>query len=185
VTTGRTATPDGTAIATVAGHPVYTFSQDQQPGDVNGEGVAEFGGTWYAVSPTGQPVTGTQQTPSSGSSRLRRPDTGRLLRQRRRAWLPTAAGRVRPLSWSTERGTRSRRLPVHRPARTCDPAWALPRHPQGQGPLAASTRPRHPATRADAARAVRVLGRVPRRIARRPSHVCICSLRMPRPSSRR
>ncbi len=68
VTTGRTATPDGTAIATVAGHPVYTFSQDQQPGDVNGEGVAEFGGTWYAVSPTGQPVTGTQQAPSSGSS---------------------------------------------------------------------------------------------------------------------
>jgi predicted lipoprotein with Yx(FWY)xxD motif len=74
VTTGRTATPDGTAIATVAGHPVYTFSQDQQPGDVNGEGVAEFGGTWYAVSPSGAPVTGSQQSPSSGSSS---PSTGR------------------------------------------------------------------------------------------------------------
>ncbi len=57
VTTGKTATPDGTPIATVAGHPVYTFSQDQQPGDVNGEGINEFGGIWYAVSPTGQPVT--------------------------------------------------------------------------------------------------------------------------------
>jgi predicted lipoprotein with Yx(FWY)xxD motif len=72
VTTGRTATPDGTAIATVAGHPVYTFSQDQQPGDVNGEGVDEFGGVWHAVSPTGGAVTdgtatgGTQ--PSGGSS---------------------------------------------------------------------------------------------------------------------
>ena len=26
--------------ATVAGHPVYTFSGDQNPGDVNGEGLA-------------------------------------------------------------------------------------------------------------------------------------------------
>jgi predicted lipoprotein with Yx(FWY)xxD motif len=67
VTTGRTATPDGTAIATVAGRPVYTFSQDAQPGDVNGEGINEFGGTWYAVSPTGQPVTGSSQ-PSGGTS---------------------------------------------------------------------------------------------------------------------
>jgi predicted lipoprotein with Yx(FWY)xxD motif len=68
VTTGKTATPDGTAIATVGGHPVYTFSQDQQPGDVNGEGINEFGGVWYAVSPTGQPVIGTTSSPSGGSS---------------------------------------------------------------------------------------------------------------------
>ncbi len=67
VTTGRTTTPDGTAIATVAGHPVYTFSQDQQPGDVNGEGVDEFGGIWHAVSPTGVPVT-DGGAPSGGSS---------------------------------------------------------------------------------------------------------------------
>jgi predicted lipoprotein with Yx(FWY)xxD motif len=67
VPTGRTATPDGTAIATVAGHPVYTFSQDQQPGDVNGEGVNEFGGIWHAVSPTGEPVT-DGASPSGGSS---------------------------------------------------------------------------------------------------------------------
>jgi predicted lipoprotein with Yx(FWY)xxD motif len=57
VTTGRTATPDGTTTTTVAGRPVYTFSQDQQPGDVNGEGVQEFGGTWYAVSPTAATAT--------------------------------------------------------------------------------------------------------------------------------
>jgi predicted lipoprotein with Yx(FWY)xxD motif len=68
VTTGRTTTTAGSAIATVAGHPVYTFSQDQQPGDVNGEGLNEFGGTWYAVSATGQPVTGSGQAPSGGSS---------------------------------------------------------------------------------------------------------------------
>jgi len=61
---GHTTTPDGTAIATVAGHPVYTFSLDHNPGDVNGEGVSEFGGTWTAISPTGQAITGS----SSGSS---------------------------------------------------------------------------------------------------------------------
>jgi hypothetical protein len=68
VATSRTTTPDGTAITTVAGHPVYTFSQDQNPGDVNGEGLNEFGGTWYAVSPSGQAVTSAGQSPSSGSS---------------------------------------------------------------------------------------------------------------------
>jgi predicted lipoprotein with Yx(FWY)xxD motif len=68
VATSSTTTPSGSPIATVAGHPVYTFSQDQQPGDVNGEGVNEFGGTWYAVSPSGQPVTGKGQTPSGGTS---------------------------------------------------------------------------------------------------------------------
>jgi predicted lipoprotein with Yx(FWY)xxD motif len=61
---GRTTTPDGTAIATVGGHPVYAFALDHKPGDVHGEGISEFGGTWYAASPTGQPVTGG----SSGST---------------------------------------------------------------------------------------------------------------------
>jgi predicted lipoprotein with Yx(FWY)xxD motif len=64
---GRTATPSGTAIATVGGHPVYSFALDHQPGDVKGEGVTEFGGTWYAASPTGAPVT-KGSAPSSGSS---------------------------------------------------------------------------------------------------------------------
>ena len=72
--TGRTATPDGTAIATVAGQPVYTFSLDHQPGDVNGEGVQEFGGTWYAVSPTGEAVTGAATSPSAPAST---PSSGR------------------------------------------------------------------------------------------------------------
>jgi predicted lipoprotein with Yx(FWY)xxD motif len=69
-TMGRTTTPDGTPIATVAGHPVYTFSLDQAPGDVKGEGVKEFGGTWSAVSPTGTPLTGSTggSSPSGNSS---------------------------------------------------------------------------------------------------------------------
>jgi predicted lipoprotein with Yx(FWY)xxD motif len=66
-----TTTPDGTKIATVAGHPVYTFSQDQGPGDVNGEGIKAFGGTWYAVSAAGKTVTpagGSTPKPSSSAS---------------------------------------------------------------------------------------------------------------------
>jgi predicted lipoprotein with Yx(FWY)xxD motif len=68
VPVGSTKTPAGTPTATVAGQPVYTYSQDHQPGDVNGEGVTEFGGTWYAVSPSGQAAMPTSTAPSSGSS---------------------------------------------------------------------------------------------------------------------
>jgi predicted lipoprotein with Yx(FWY)xxD motif len=60
-----TALPGGGSTATVGGRPVYTYSGDQNAGDVNGEGVNEFGGTWYAISPTGTPVT---QAGAAGSS---------------------------------------------------------------------------------------------------------------------
>jgi predicted lipoprotein with Yx(FWY)xxD motif len=69
-TVGRTTTPSGASIATVGGWPLYTFVQDKGPGDVTGEGVRNFGGTWYAVSPDGQPVKsagGSSSTPSGGS----------------------------------------------------------------------------------------------------------------------
>jgi predicted lipoprotein with Yx(FWY)xxD motif len=63
-----TATPSGPTTATVAGHPVYTFSGDQAPGDVNGEGLQDFGGVWYAVSPSGAAVTSAGGASSSSSS---------------------------------------------------------------------------------------------------------------------
>ncbi|MGC4109093.1 MAG: hypothetical protein QM747_01375 [Nocardioides sp.] len=70
VPTGSTSTPGGPATATVAGQPVYTFAQDHAAGDVNGEGIKAFGGTWYAVSATGQAVTSAPSgaSTSSGSS---------------------------------------------------------------------------------------------------------------------
>jgi predicted lipoprotein with Yx(FWY)xxD motif len=68
VPVGSTTTPGGTRVATVAGQPVYTFANDQAPGDVNGEGLQEFGGTWYAVSPSGQAVTGAAASGSSSPS---------------------------------------------------------------------------------------------------------------------
>ncbi|MBT2482708.1 SCO0930 family lipoprotein [Streptomyces sp. ISL-94] len=46
--------PDGKKQQTVDCWPVYTFSGDKKPGDVNGQGV---GGTWYAVSPDGKLIT--------------------------------------------------------------------------------------------------------------------------------
>jgi predicted lipoprotein with Yx(FWY)xxD motif len=62
----------GTSMVTAAGWPLYTFAKDSAPGDVTGEGVKSFGGTWYAVSPSGKAVTGPAKaapaTTSSGSS---------------------------------------------------------------------------------------------------------------------
>lgn len=77
VATGSTATPDGTMTMTVAGHPVYVFSEDHGPGDVNGEGLKEFGGTWYAVSATGAAVTGASGSSTSPSGSSSSTSTGR------------------------------------------------------------------------------------------------------------
>ncbi len=44
---------DGTTQVTYNGWPLYTYSKDNQPGDVNGERVA---GSWFVVSPSGNPI---------------------------------------------------------------------------------------------------------------------------------
>jgi predicted lipoprotein with Yx(FWY)xxD motif len=54
----------GASMLTAGGWPLYTFVKDQAPGDVNGQGKKSFGGTWYAVSPSGKPVT----APSSSAA---------------------------------------------------------------------------------------------------------------------
>jgi predicted lipoprotein with Yx(FWY)xxD motif len=41
----------GVVQATYDGHPLYTFAGDFDPGDVGGNGVVQFGGTWHAVRP--------------------------------------------------------------------------------------------------------------------------------------
>ena len=62
-----TTTTGGQKIATAGGWPLYTFIQDQKPGDVTGEGVQTFGGVWYAVSPSGTPVKSASSGGSSSS----------------------------------------------------------------------------------------------------------------------
>lgn len=38
------------------GWPLYTYSGDSAPGQANGEGITAFGGTWYVLSTSGNPV---------------------------------------------------------------------------------------------------------------------------------
>jgi predicted lipoprotein with Yx(FWY)xxD motif len=42
---------NGVVQATYDGHPLYTFAGDFGPGDVGGNGVVQFGGTWHVVRP--------------------------------------------------------------------------------------------------------------------------------------
>ncbi|HTR92744.1 MAG TPA: hypothetical protein VMI73_13515 [Trebonia sp.] len=50
-TLGTITRPGGTVQASYDGHPLYTFAGDFDPGDVGGNGVVQFGGTWHAVRP--------------------------------------------------------------------------------------------------------------------------------------
>lgn len=63
---GSTKTPTGSPIATINGMPLYTFSGDHAPGDVQGQNVNKFGGRWYVVSPAGQPIKSASSSGGSG-----------------------------------------------------------------------------------------------------------------------
>jgi predicted lipoprotein with Yx(FWY)xxD motif len=61
---------DGQAQVTYNGHPLYLFAGDQSAGQTNGQGLTEFGGSWFALSSAGDPVTTKPSTPSSSGSAL-------------------------------------------------------------------------------------------------------------------
>lgn len=46
--------------------PLYTFSGDSGPGVAKGEGISNFGGTWYVLNSSGNPVTSSQSSSSTG-----------------------------------------------------------------------------------------------------------------------
>src|SRR5262249_21482158 len=47
---------NGARQVTFAGHPLYLFSGGAKRGQVNGEGLRDFGAGWYALSPTGHKI---------------------------------------------------------------------------------------------------------------------------------
>ena len=55
---------------TYNGWPLYTFTGDSGPGMAHGQGLTTFGGTWYVLNTSGDPVTSSRavqpsSTPSS------------------------------------------------------------------------------------------------------------------------
>jgi predicted lipoprotein with Yx(FWY)xxD motif len=53
---GTTRRADGTLQVTYANHPLYYFKGDTKPGQIKCQNVANFGGLWLVVSPSGSPV---------------------------------------------------------------------------------------------------------------------------------
>ena len=47
---------DGSRQVTYAGHPLYFFSGDAGRGQTNGEGLTDFGASWYVLAPTGKKI---------------------------------------------------------------------------------------------------------------------------------
>jgi len=53
---GITRRSDGRLQATYAGHPLYFYEHDNEPGEVLCQAVFEFDGFWYVVRSSGKPV---------------------------------------------------------------------------------------------------------------------------------
>jgi predicted lipoprotein with Yx(FWY)xxD motif len=59
-----TAARNGRSQVIYAGHPLYTFVGDKQPGQTSGEGLTNFGGGWYVLAASGRKI---ERAESSGS----------------------------------------------------------------------------------------------------------------------
>jgi predicted lipoprotein with Yx(FWY)xxD motif len=58
---GSVKRPDGTMQATYKGTPLYTFAEDEQPGEANGQGIKDVG-TWSAVTTSSSASTSAAST---------------------------------------------------------------------------------------------------------------------------
>ena len=58
---------DGSQVV-FKGHPLYFFANDSSAGDVNGQGLNDFGGLWTAVTPAGDAVMSSQPSSSPSDS---------------------------------------------------------------------------------------------------------------------
>jgi predicted lipoprotein with Yx(FWY)xxD motif len=59
---GTTKRKDGTIQVTYAGQPLYTFAEDKQPGEANGNGITAFGAVWNALDQSGSAVAASSAT---------------------------------------------------------------------------------------------------------------------------
>jgi predicted lipoprotein with Yx(FWY)xxD motif len=59
---------DGKKQVIFAGHPLYYFSGDHSAGQMNGQGIDEFGAKWFAVTPKGNKASGSAKSSGSSSS---------------------------------------------------------------------------------------------------------------------
>lgn len=67
---GTVKRPEGTVQVTYKGMPLYTFAQDEQPGETNGQGIKDVG-TWSVIttsSSTPPSTSGSEPEKSSGGS---------------------------------------------------------------------------------------------------------------------
>src|SRR4051812_17668892 len=53
---GTTKRSDGTLEVTYAGHPLYYFAGDGQPGQTTGQASKGFGADWFVVAPNGKAI---------------------------------------------------------------------------------------------------------------------------------
>ncbi len=47
---------DGSTEVTYNGWPLYYYAQDNDPGDLRGQGIDNSGGLWWVLSPDGTPI---------------------------------------------------------------------------------------------------------------------------------
>jgi predicted lipoprotein with Yx(FWY)xxD motif len=62
---GTTVRSDGKTQVTYNGHPLYSYVSDNAAGQVNGQGLKQFGALWYVLSPQGNAIS-SGATPSGG-----------------------------------------------------------------------------------------------------------------------
>jgi predicted lipoprotein with Yx(FWY)xxD motif len=60
--------PGGAKQVVYDGHPLYYFSGDSGPGQVNGQGSDGFGAKWWLVDPAGTSITAAVTVPSGTTS---------------------------------------------------------------------------------------------------------------------
>jgi predicted lipoprotein with Yx(FWY)xxD motif len=63
---GTSTRSDGEQQVTYSGHPLYLYAGDEKAGDTRGQGLTDFGASWYALGPAGQQISG-QASSSYGS----------------------------------------------------------------------------------------------------------------------